>query len=61
VFAQAGSVAAPARERRRPKILVAEKIADSGVDLLRERFDVDVGIDWTPRSWPTASAPTTAC
>jgi D-3-phosphoglycerate dehydrogenase len=32
----------------RPKILVAEKIADTGVDLLRERFDVDVGTDWTP-------------
>jgi D-3-phosphoglycerate dehydrogenase / 2-oxoglutarate reductase len=26
----------------RPRILVAEKIADSGVELLRERFDVDV-------------------
>jgi D-3-phosphoglycerate dehydrogenase / 2-oxoglutarate reductase len=32
----------------RPKILVTEKIADTGVDLLRERFDVDVGTDWTP-------------
>jgi D-3-phosphoglycerate dehydrogenase len=32
----------------RPKILVAEKIADTGVELLRERFDVDVGTDWTP-------------
>jgi D-3-phosphoglycerate dehydrogenase / 2-oxoglutarate reductase len=32
----------------KPKILVAEKIADTGVDLLRERFDVDVGTDWTP-------------
>jgi D-3-phosphoglycerate dehydrogenase / 2-oxoglutarate reductase len=32
----------------RPKILVAEKLADAGVDLLRERFDVDVGTDWTP-------------
>ena len=30
------------------KVLVAEKIADSGVDLLRERFAVDVGIDWSP-------------
>ena len=29
------------------KVLVAEKIADSGVDLLRERFAVDVGIDWS--------------
>jgi D-3-phosphoglycerate dehydrogenase / 2-oxoglutarate reductase len=32
----------------RPKILVAEKLADAGVDLLRDRFDVDVGTDWTP-------------
>jgi D-3-phosphoglycerate dehydrogenase len=29
------------------KILVKEKIADSGVALLRERFAVDVGTDWT--------------
>jgi D-3-phosphoglycerate dehydrogenase / 2-oxoglutarate reductase len=26
------------------KVLVAEKIADAGVDLLREQFDVDVGV-----------------
>src|SRR4029453_5163450 len=32
----------------RAKILVAQKIAHTGVDLLRERFDVDVGTDWTP-------------
>jgi D-3-phosphoglycerate dehydrogenase / 2-oxoglutarate reductase len=32
----------------RPKILVAEKLAGAGVDLLRERFNVDVGTDWTP-------------
>ncbi len=29
------------------RILVKEKIADSGVDLLRERFDVDLGLDWS--------------
>ncbi|HYM57234.1 MAG TPA: phosphoglycerate dehydrogenase [Solirubrobacteraceae bacterium] len=29
------------------RILVKEKIADSGVDLLRERFAVDVGTDWS--------------
>jgi D-3-phosphoglycerate dehydrogenase len=29
------------------KVLVKEKLADSGVDLLRERFDVDLGVDWT--------------
>ena len=30
----------------RPRVLVKEKIADAGVDLLRERFDVEVGTDW---------------
>jgi D-3-phosphoglycerate dehydrogenase / 2-oxoglutarate reductase len=29
------------------KVLVKEKIADAGVNMLRERFAVDVGIDWT--------------
>jgi D-3-phosphoglycerate dehydrogenase / 2-oxoglutarate reductase len=29
------------------RILVAEQIADSGVELLRERFDVDVGVGWS--------------
>jgi D-3-phosphoglycerate dehydrogenase len=29
------------------RVLVKEKIADSGVNMLRERFAVDVGIDWT--------------
>jgi D-3-phosphoglycerate dehydrogenase len=28
------------------KVLVKEKIAEAGVDLLRERFDVEVGTDW---------------
>ena len=29
------------------KVLVKEKIADSGVDMLRERFAVDLGVEWT--------------
>ncbi|MDX6673271.1 MAG: D-3-phosphoglycerate dehydrogenase / 2-oxoglutarate reductase, partial [Solirubrobacteraceae bacterium] len=29
------------------KILVKEKIADAGVDLLREHFDVDLGVEWS--------------
>ena len=33
--------------KRDHKILVKEKIADAGVDLLREHFDVDVGVDWS--------------
>ncbi len=31
----------------RPRVLVAEKIGDSGIELLREHFDVDVGAGWT--------------
>jgi D-3-phosphoglycerate dehydrogenase len=31
----------------RLKVLVKEKIGDSGVALLREHFDVDVGADWS--------------
>ena len=30
----------------RPRVLVKEKIADAGVELLRERFDVEIGTDW---------------
>jgi len=30
------------------RVLVAEKIGDSGIDLLREHFDVDLGSGWTP-------------
>jgi D-3-phosphoglycerate dehydrogenase len=32
----------------RPRVLVAEKIGDSGIDLLREHFDVDLGVGWEP-------------
>ncbi|MGA9633945.1 MAG: phosphoglycerate dehydrogenase, partial [Solirubrobacterales bacterium] len=28
------------------KVLVKEKIADAGVELLREQFDVELGLDW---------------
>ncbi len=31
----------------RAKVLVKEKIGDSGVELLRAHFDVDVGVDWS--------------
>ncbi len=31
----------------RPRVLVAEKIGDSGIDLLRESFDVDLGVGWS--------------
>ena len=28
-------------------MLVKEKIGDSGVELLREHFDVELGLDWS--------------
>ncbi|HXA53631.1 MAG TPA: phosphoglycerate dehydrogenase [Solirubrobacteraceae bacterium] len=31
----------------RLRVLVKEKIGDSGVQLLREHFDVDLGVDWS--------------
>jgi D-3-phosphoglycerate dehydrogenase / 2-oxoglutarate reductase len=31
----------------RAKVLVKEKIGDSGIALLREHFDVDLGLDWS--------------
>ena len=32
----------------RPKVLVAEQVGESGVALLREHFEVDEGIGWSP-------------
>jgi D-3-phosphoglycerate dehydrogenase len=29
------------------KVLVKEKIADAGVELLRQKYDVEVGVDWS--------------
>ena len=29
------------------RVLVAEQIADTGVQMLRDRFDVDLGLDWS--------------
>jgi D-3-phosphoglycerate dehydrogenase len=36
----------------RPRVLVKEKLADSGVELLREHFDVDLGVDWQDGELP---------
>ena len=36
-----------ATDGERLKVLVKEKIGDSGVELLREHFDVDLGFDWS--------------
>jgi D-3-phosphoglycerate dehydrogenase len=41
------SAAPEGAQEERLKVLVAEKIGDSGVALLREQFDVDVGTDWS--------------
>ena len=43
----AGELARQSPSGRSPRVLVAEKIGDSGVALLREHFDVDLGVDWT--------------
>ena len=40
-------MSAEADAGERLKVLVSEKIGDSGVALLREHFDVDLGIDWS--------------
>src|SRR5204863_253703 len=40
----ASALAPEAQALERPRVLVAEKIGDSGIDLLKEHFDVDVGI-----------------
>jgi D-3-phosphoglycerate dehydrogenase len=45
--AAAESAAAGAGDGERLKVLVKEKIGDSGVELLRGHFDVDLGVDWT--------------
>ncbi|MEX2197139.1 MAG: phosphoglycerate dehydrogenase [Thermoleophilaceae bacterium] len=37
---------------QRPRILVKETIAETGVALLREHFDVDVGVDWDDADLP---------
>jgi D-3-phosphoglycerate dehydrogenase / 2-oxoglutarate reductase len=34
-------------EGSRPRVLVAEKIGDSGIELLRRHFDVDLGAGWS--------------
>jgi D-3-phosphoglycerate dehydrogenase len=39
-------VSAPAAASR-PRVLVAERIGDSGVALLEEHFDVDLGVGWS--------------
>lgn len=36
------------KSNRRPKILIADKIADTGIDMLREHFDVDVELGPDP-------------
>ena len=40
------SGAAQAASNGRPRVLVKEKIGDSGVALLRDHFEVEIGIDW---------------
>jgi D-3-phosphoglycerate dehydrogenase len=41
------STGAPAGEPGRLRVLVKEKVGDSGVKLLEEHFDVDLGVEWS--------------
>ena len=41
------SLSAGAQADGRPRVLVAEKIGDSGIELLREHFDVELGVGWS--------------
>ena len=43
----ASTAAEQGSEGGRPRVLVKENIGDSGVNLLREHFDVDLGLDWS--------------
>ncbi len=43
----ASALAPDTQAVERPQVLVAEKIGDSGIELLREHFDVDVGISFS--------------
>ena len=45
---------------RVPRVLVKEKIADAGVELLRRDFEVELGLDWDDGdARPSASASST--
>jgi D-3-phosphoglycerate dehydrogenase / 2-oxoglutarate reductase len=41
------STTANAQDGERLKVLVKEKVGDSGIELLEEHFDVDLGVDWS--------------
>ena len=43
----ANAATEPGSNGGRPRVLVRENIGDSGVNLLREHFDVDLGFDWS--------------
>ena len=45
--AQATTPAAAGADGQRLKVLVKEKIGDSGVELLRGHFDVELGLEWS--------------
>ena len=45
--ASSSSSMSTATNGERLKVLVKENIGDSGVELLREHFDVDLGVDWS--------------
>jgi D-3-phosphoglycerate dehydrogenase len=47
VSTSAGATGSNDRPPGRSRVLVAERIGDSGVELLRKHFDVDLGVGWS--------------
>jgi D-3-phosphoglycerate dehydrogenase / 2-oxoglutarate reductase len=50
------AVPVPDHAPQRPRVLVAENIGDSGIELLRAQFDVDVGVGWSREELATRIA-----
>ncbi len=40
----------------RPRVLVKEQIGDSGIELLQQHFDVDLGVDWSEEEFESRIA-----
>jgi D-3-phosphoglycerate dehydrogenase len=47
VTATESASVSPQPNGARPRVLVAEKIGDSGIALLKEHFDVELGVGWS--------------
>jgi len=47
VSTSTNAISSPGEAPGRARVLVAEQIGESGIELLREHFDVDLGVGWT--------------